>query len=211
MKVLKRKDVCEEQQDRCKVKKENDSRYDWGKTKKEKETKSVKEKEKPNFETTGKLTEDTNSFRGVVIKYSEPEEARIPKKRWRLYPFKGEKMLPVLHMHRQSGYLIGRDRKIADLAVDHPSCSKQHAAFQFRSVSIKTDLGTTVQQIRPYIMDLDSANGTFLNNKKIEPRKYYELLEKDVLKFGYSSREYVLMHDEHQPKNEDDDLDIDTK
>lgn len=139
-----------------------------------------------------------------MIKYSEPPEARKPKRRWRLYPFKGEKLLPVLHIHRQSGYLMGRDRKIADIAIDHPSCSKQHAALQFRLVPVQTETGTT-KQIRPYIMDLDSANGTFLNNKKIEPRRYYELFEKDVLKFGYSSREYVLLHEHSQDAVEDDD------
>lgn len=31
---------------------------------------------------------------------------------------------------------------------------------------------------RPYIIDLESANGTFLNNQKIEPRRFYELKEK---------------------------------
>ncbi|CAG7659631.1 unnamed protein product, partial [Allacma fusca] len=57
-----------------------------------------KEKEKPNFGLSGKLTEETNTFRGVVIKYSEPPEARKPQKiRWRLYPFKGEESLPVMY------------------------------------------------------------------------------------------------------------------
>lgn len=166
----------------------------------------MKEKEKPNFETTGKLAEETNSFRGVVIKYSEPEEARIPKRRWRLYPFKGDKALPVLYIHRQSGYLIGRERKIADIAVDHPSCSKQHAALQYRLVPFTNEAGTTIQKIRPYIMDLASANGTYLNGKKIEPRRYYELFEKDVLKFGYSSREYVLLHEHSADAEEDDNM-----
>jgi len=39
----------------------------------------------------------------------------------------GEEQLPEIFIHRQSAYLIGRERKIADLPVDHPSCSKQHA------------------------------------------------------------------------------------
>ncbi len=43
-----------------------------------------------------------------------------------------------------------------------------------------------------------SSNGTFLNNQRIEPRRYVELKEKDVLKFGYSSREYVLLHDQSE-------------
>lgn len=90
------------------------------------------EKEKPNFGLSGALTEDTNTFRGVVIKYNEPPEARIPKRRWRLYPFKNDEALPVMYIHRQSAYLLGRQRKIADIPIDHPSCSKQHAVFQYR-------------------------------------------------------------------------------
>lgn len=90
------------------------------------------EKEKPNFELSGALVEDTNTFRGVVIKYNEPPEARIPKRRWRLYPFKNDEPLPVMYIHRQSAYLMGRQRKIADIPIDHPSCSKQHAVFQYR-------------------------------------------------------------------------------
>lgn len=89
-------------------------------------------KEKPSFELSGALLEDTNTFRGVVIKYSEPPEARIPKKRWRLYPFKNDEFLPVMYIHRQSAYLLGRHRRIADIPIDHPSCSKQHAVFQYR-------------------------------------------------------------------------------
>jgi smad nuclear-interacting protein 1 len=45
-------------------------------------------------------------------------------------------------------------------------------------------------------MDLDSTNGTILNGSKIEPTRYIELLEQDVLKFGESSREYVLLNTE---------------
>lgn len=44
-------------------------------------------------------------------------------------------------------------------------------------------------------MDLKSSNGTFLNGEKIESEKYIELIEGDVLKFGGSSREYVLLND----------------
>ena len=32
----------------------------------------------------------------------------------------------------------------------------------------------------PYIMDLESTNGTVLNGDKIEPAKYYELRTKDT-------------------------------
>ena len=32
--------------------------------------------------------------------------------------------------------------------------------------------------VRPYLMDLGSANGTYLNNDRIETERYYELFEK---------------------------------
>ncbi|XP_056644932.1 uncharacterized protein LOC130450511 [Diorhabda sublineata] len=182
----------------------------WGKP--ENETKPEKkdptQKDKPNFGLSGKLTEETNTFRGVVIKYSEPPEARKPRRRWRLYPFKGEKALQTLYIHRESGYLIGRERKVVDLPVDHPSCSKQHAALQYRLVPFTRENGSTGKRVRPYLIDLDSANGTYINNKKIEPRKYYELFERDVIKFGYSSREYVLLHENSKDEALDDDVKV---
>ncbi|XP_036339269.1 FHA domain-containing protein DDL [Rhagoletis pomonella] len=164
------------------------------------------EKEKPNFGLSGALLEDTNKVNGVVVKYAEPPEARKPKRRWRLYPFKGETALPTLHIHRQSCFLVGRDRKVADLAVDHPSCSKQHAALQYRLVPFEREDGTQGKRVRLYLIDLESANGTFLNNKKIDPRKYYEIMEKDVIKFGFSTREYVLLHENSKEDQEDDDV-----
>ncbi|KJH48614.1 FHA domain protein [Dictyocaulus viviparus] len=155
----------------------------------------VKEKEKVNLGVSGKLAEDTNMYRGVLIKYNEPPEAKKPTLRWRLYPFKGDEALPVLHIHRQSAYLIGRDRKIADLPIDHPSCSKQHAVLQYRSVPFERADGTKARRVLPYIIDLGSSNGTLLNGSKIEPQRYVELKEKDVLKFGFSSREFVVLNE----------------
>jgi smad nuclear-interacting protein 1 len=35
-----------------------------------------------------------------------------------------------MHIQRQSAYLVGRDKTIVDIPVDHPSCSKQHAVIQ---------------------------------------------------------------------------------
>jgi len=177
----------------------------WGKPKEE--PKNV-DKEKPNFEVSGKLAEETNTYNGVVIKYNEPAEARKPKRKWRLYPFKGDSHLPYIPIHRQSAYLFGRTRLIADIPIDHPSCSKQHAVLQYRLVPYKRDDGTTGRRVRPYIIDLESSNGTFVNNKKVDPRCYVEIMEKDVIKFGYSSREYVLLHEESKNEEEDDDVEM---
>ncbi|VEL41393.1 unnamed protein product, partial [Protopolystoma xenopodis] len=47
--------------------------------------------------------------------------------------------------------------------------------------------------IRLYVIDLESVNGTYLNNQRIEARRFYELRERDMIKFGFSTREYVVM------------------
>ena len=49
--------------------------------------------------------------------------------------------------------------------------------------------------VKPYIMDLDSTNGTHVNKERVPGRRYYELRERDVLTFGNSSREFVILCD----------------
>ena len=68
---------------------------------------------------------------------------------------------------------------------------------------------------RPFIIDLESTNGTHVNDEAIPTSRYYELKASDgqshfrqsspvsiihahsvVIKFGDSPREYVLLHDE---------------
>eukprot|EP00958_Prasinococcus_capsulatus_P028545 scaffold6922_cov363-Prasinococcus_capsulatus_cf.AAC.3 len=165
---------------------------------------------------------------GVALLHSEPLEARPPDKRWRLYIFKNGQPLDAcaasalsyvpanigpsdpLHIHRQSCYLFGRDRKVVDVPTDHPSCSKQHAVLQFRLTQKTGSDGDVREGIRPYLMDLGSTNGTSLNvslggqahrwrslrlvcmnlfidhgleqGERVEAERYYELLEQDMLK-----------------------------
>ena len=69
-------------------------------------------KQVPNFETSGLLTQETNTFKGFVIKYNEPQDAQIPKVKWRLHVFKGNEELPIIHLYRQSAFLVGRERQV---------------------------------------------------------------------------------------------------
>ncbi|KFM26860.1 FHA domain-containing protein DDL [Auxenochlorella protothecoides] len=55
--------------------------------------------------------------------------------------------------------------------------------------------GMMVAAVRPYLMDLGSTNGTFLNGERLDDKRFYELLEQDMIRTGNSSREYVLLHD----------------
>jgi len=93
----------------------------------------------------------------------------------------------------RSCWLIGRERTVADYVVEHPSCSGQHAVLQFRFVTKKTEFGDTDARVRPYIIDLNSSNGTLVNGDKLPVSRYVELFDKDMVQFGHSTREYVLM------------------
>lgn len=50
-----------------------------------------------------------------------------------------------------------------------------------------------VRKVKPYMLDLETTNGTTINNERLEGARYYELLSADVIRFGMSSREYVIM------------------
>ncbi|KAH9985071.1 SMAD/FHA domain-containing protein [Russula compacta] len=159
------------------------------------------DKAKPNFAPSGLLAAATNTVKNAdgtstLLKYNEPPEARKPLVGWRLYVFKDGKQFELLHIHRQSAYLIGRDRTVTDIPLEHPSCSKQHAVIQYRLVQQKDESGDSKRVIKPFVIDLESTNGTHVNGEAIPTSRYYELKVSDVLKFGTSSREYVLLHDD---------------
>ncbi len=173
----------------------------WGKAEEVNEDEGANDepKVKPNFGLTGALAKDEvtgNTVNGVVMKWTEPLDAAKPNSRWRFYVFKDDAVVETLHLHRQSVYLAGRDTRVADIILAHPSCSKQHAVVQFRKVEKRLRDGSSAEVILPYLMDLASVHHTLLNGAEVEDSRYYELRAKDCVKFGGSTREYILMLDD---------------
>ncbi|KAK7753318.1 hypothetical protein SLS62_004608 [Diatrype stigma] len=159
-----------------------------------------KPKEKPNFGNTGALAAASNAVvqsdgTKLVLKYHEPPEARKPPARdeWKLFVFKGSDVLDTVPLSGRSCWLVGRETAVVDLVAEHPSISKQHAVIQFRHLERRNEYGDKIGRVRPYLIDLESANGTALNGKRIPDSRYLELKDKDLIQFGQSSREYVLM------------------
>jgi smad nuclear-interacting protein 1 len=188
-------------------------------------------KVRANFALSGALASDVttgNARMGITLRFTEPPEARVPNTRWRLYVFRKRRvekndddpassaksngecdddgLIDTYHISRQSSYLFGRERKVADVPVDHPSLSKQHAVLQYRALPPRGGEeqrrgegsgvgGGTMPKLlcRPYLMDLESTNGTFVNGVRLDPARYYELRRGDVITFGASTREYVLL------------------
>lgn len=72
----------------------------------------------------------------------------------------------IITLATQTSFLIGKDVRVVDIPMLHPTISKQHAVIVYRQIK---------QNIKPYIIDLESSNGTFLNGEKIEASRFYEL------------------------------------
>ncbi|KAF4710627.1 hypothetical protein FOZ63_018871 [Perkinsus olseni] len=175
---------------------------------------------KPNFEVSGLLAEEQNSKNGIALMFSQPADAAMPTDAWRLYENRDEAQNgdgdKILHIHRKSCYLFGKDRRLTDcndeaplcfVPIDHPTCSRQHAVIQFRMVGDVT---------KPYLLDLGGKNGTFVNEKRVPAAKYYELREGDLIKFAHSSKSYVLLSagplkskEEKKEADEDGEIDFD--
>jgi smad nuclear-interacting protein 1 len=162
--------------------------------------KEVPEKQKPNFAPSGLLAAASNSVAqadgtSIVLKYHEPAEARKPpaKDIWKLFVFKGVDIVETIDLSLRSCWLIGRELAVVDLPAEHPSISKQHAVIQFKYIEKRNEFGDKLGKVRPYLIDLDSANGTSLNKEEIPGSRYLELRDKDMIQFVHSTREYVLM------------------
>ena len=150
---------------------------------------------KMKLETSGLLREEARKDEaGVELVYSQCSDSAMPTAKWALYPFKGSEALEAIPLHRQEWYLFGKDREVAHVPTDHLTCSRQHAVIQFRRVTRRNEFGDERVSVVPYLMDLKSSNGTFLNKERIDSLRYYELRHQDVLSFASSTREYVLLN-----------------
>ena len=78
--------------------------------------------------------------------------------------YKG-KYIPIISI-----ITIGRDKK-STIKINDNMTSRKHALIQ----KIKNNF---------FIKDLDSTNGTYVNNEKIPHNKYIKLHKKDILRIG---------------------------
>jgi smad nuclear-interacting protein 1 len=86
---------------------------------------------------SGKLAAETNKTADgtTELKFQAPAEAKVCKKPvWKLFCYKGSDLTgDPISLTQHPFYLFGKDRKVADIPTDHPSCSRQHAVIVFRS------------------------------------------------------------------------------
>ena len=168
------------------------------KEKDENKSKIEIEKEKPNFEPSGILLKDLeyeynkSMNNKIIINYNPPSDSIIPNENeiWFLFKFSEDKneAEETYKLIEKEYFLIGKDPRICDIRIKQKNISRQHAVIQFRKIKKEKEW-----EIIPYLIDLNSTNGTYLNGDKIDNKKYYELRDKDELNFGDKKIDFVLM------------------
>jgi hypothetical protein len=101
-----------------------------------------------------------------------------PAAEFTLEVLKGGVVALTVLLSGRSHWLLGRHPG-CDVALEHPSASRLHCCLQFRGDEA-------------FAYDAGSAHGTFLNKRRLKPRVHAPLRVGDQLRFGQSSRVYVL-------------------
>ncbi|CAR24938.1 Pml1p [Lachancea thermotolerans CBS 6340] len=159
----------------------------------------------PIFGPSGLLELESHSKKGIQLQHVEPhdsispnayfEKYKIPIRKQThfqalLYSEKDEAYHEKFDLLERSNYLVGRrvredpesedeqenkETVLADIPIREETCSKQHCVIQFRERE---------GILKAYVIDLDSSNGTLLNDVALPRARYVELKNEDVLKFS---------------------------
>lgn len=92
----------------------------------------------------------------------------------------------------KSLWVVGR-LPICDLSLEHQSISRYHAVIQSR------------QDGSLLLYDMDSSHGTSLNKTALPPRRHVRLTNGDMIRFGQSTRIYIVQGLEQQQQDYEDD------
>ncbi|XP_026212699.1 kanadaptin [Anabas testudineus] len=104
--------------------------------------------------------------------------------------------IPLTH---RSYFVVGR-LPVCDVSLEHPSISRYHAVIQYRG---QAGDGEAVGENRGfYVHDLGSTHGTVVNKNKIPPKTYIRLRVGHVVKFGGSTRLFILQGPEFDEEEE---------
>ncbi|XP_068089544.1 kanadaptin [Hyperolius riggenbachi] len=123
----------------------------------------------------------------LTIPYREPSWSGRPQALYSLEMLKGGAIVSTKALNDLSWTVFGR-LPVCHISLEHPSVSRFHAILQYRAIP-----GSEPDQ-EPgfYVFDMDSTHGTFINKQRIPPKTYCRFRVGHVLKFGGSTRLFVL-------------------
>ena len=133
--------------------------------------------------------------------YTEPHWSASPTESYFLSVIKNGTVVQEINISTKPFHVFGR-LPCCDFPLDHPSLSRYHAVLQYhphienKSTSDE-ELSSTLFSTNPkkagfYVYDLGSTHGTFINKSQVNPRCYHRLRVGQMVKFGGSSRMFLL-------------------
>lgn len=124
------------------------------------------------------------------LPYTEPPwGGRAPDIPYALEILKNGTIVDKVPLTHRSFFVVGR-LPVCDVSLEHPSISRYHAVIQFRGQAGEEEC--VGEERGFYIHDLGSTHGTVVNKNKIPPKTYIRLRVGHVLKFGGSTRLFIL-------------------
>lgn len=135
-----------------------------------------------------------------TLPYNEPHWSGAPLEPFTLSVIKHGTVIQEINVSMKAFHVFGK-LPTCDVALEHPSISRHHAILQYRPSNAETSshaadhhtlFSTNPKESGFYIYDLGSTHGTYLNKTKIQPRCYYRLRVGQMVRFGGSSRLFVL-------------------
>lgn len=126
--------------------------------------------------------------------YKEPPWSGVPDRQYNFQVLKAGVIVSNFPLDK-SYIVIGR-KDDCDIVLEHPSISRYHAVVQFRT----GEAGTSGF----YLYDLDSTHGTYVNKQQVRARSYKRLRVGYIVKFGGSSRNFILEGPEDDQEDESD-------
>lgn len=103
----------------------------------------------------------------------------------------GKRIQTITEIGQKSYVLFGRNASMSDIKLEHPSISRRHALIGHGSSG------------NIYVMDLGSSHGTFVNKQRLKKKKRQPLRDGYIIKFGASTREYIVKLDLDSDDNHD--------
>ncbi|RMZ97639.1 nuclear inhibitor of phosphatase 1 [Brachionus plicatilis] len=123
--------------------------------------------------------------------FTIPKWAGKPPAGLHLDVMKEGKMIQKLMIDEKKCYFFGRNQESCDFVTDHASCSRVHAVLVWHK-----DLA------RSFLVDLNSTHGTFIGSLRLEANKPQQVFLDSELKFGASTRTYIIRERPHNNKNQ---------
>lgn len=122
--------------------------------------------------------------------YEPPTWSAPPSAEFQLEVLKDGSIVDTIDLKDKEFFTLGRQHGLVDITMDHPSISRVHAVLNFR------DDGALM------LRDMGSAQGTQLNKTPCENGTYYRVYVGDMIKFGASTRKYIIVGPEEYRKEE---------